>query len=47
MEDLEEYDKTVENDLNYIKYELKRTGKKKGEERSKALKNIDQKLKTT
>jgi hypothetical protein len=47
MEDLEEYDKTVENDLNYIKFELKRVSKKKGDDRSNALKNIDQKLKTT
>ena len=47
MEDLQEFDRTVKNDLDYIEYELKRITKKRDEDKSKALKGLSNKIRAT
>lgn len=47
MDDLAEYDKTIQDEINYIQYELKRTKKKKGADKEKAIRSLSTKVKAT
>lgn len=47
MEDLAEYDKTIQDELNYIQFEFKRLKKKKGADKEKAVRGLTSKIKAT